>query len=35
MPGVVYCSRNGSDSIVLLGFVYCVWDGFVSVIEVT
>ena len=35
LPGVMYCTWNGSDSIVVLGSVYYVWDGFVSVIEVT
>ena len=28
LPGVTYCTRNGLDSIVVLGFVYYVWDGF-------
>ena len=28
LPGVMYCTWNGSDSIVVLGFVYYVWDGF-------
>ena len=27
LPGVVYCTWNGSDGIVVLEFVYYVWDG--------
>ena len=28
LPGVMYCTWNGLDSIVVWGFVYYVWDGF-------
>ena len=28
LPGVTYCTWHGSDSMVVLGFVYYVWDGF-------